>query len=204
MPRLGQKPRHSNKRRGRQGGLARLPRRVSDEAISIYIRNLPASADKQSVHDWCRRTLYNGLGADSHQRNCEDIVDEIWIAKPVTVRSDQANENIDCTTQKLRYAHVRFQHSIFKRLMMAHAKPEEYDGISKPEVSTIRANADTHLATNTEADKSHYQIQKWKSKATRHVERNLVQANVEPKGIAQIVDSKKESVPSSQAVDSIA
>ena len=148
--------------------------------------------------------MYNGLGADSHQRNCEDIVDEIWIAKPVTVRSDQANENIDCTTQKLRYAHVRFQHSIFKRLMMAHAKPEEYDGISKPEVSTIRVNADTHLATNTEADKSHYQIQKWKSKATRHVERNLVQANVEPKGIAQIVDSKKKSVSSSQAVDSIA
>lgn len=142
-------PRHSNDRKGYERRLPRLPRRVSDEATSIYIRNLPASADKQSLHDWCQRTLCKGLDADDRQKDGEGIIDDIWIAKPVAIRSDPTDGNIDGKTQKLRYAHVRFQHRMFKRLMMAHAKPEEYDGISKPEVSSSHGNVETHPATNS-------------------------------------------------------
>ena len=144
MPRIAQKSRHNNKRKHRQRDFARSPPKVSDEAISIYIKNLPASADKQSIHNWCRRTLYNGLGADDQHGDREEIIDDIWIAKPVAVRSGQTDENVDGTTQKLRYAHVRFQHVIFKRLMVAHAKPAEYDGISKPEVSPEHADTAAH------------------------------------------------------------
>jgi hypothetical protein len=149
MPRFNHRSRHSNNRQGFERGLPRSPRRVSDEATSIYVRNLPASADKQSLHDWCQRTLCKGLGTDGHQRDCEGIIDDIWIAKPVAIRSDAKDENVNVKTQKLRYAHVRFQHGIFKRLMMAHAKPEEYDGVSKPEVSSSHDDTDTYPITNS-------------------------------------------------------
>lgn len=142
MPRSSQRPRQGNNRKGYQRKLFKLSRGVTDEATSIYIRNLPASADKQSLHDWCRHTLCRGLHADGDHNDDEGIIDDIWIARPVTITSDPAGD-ADSKTQKLRYAHVRFQHKIFKRLMMAHAKPEEYDGVSKPEVSSSYGDANT-------------------------------------------------------------
>lgn len=149
MPRFSQRTRWSNDRKPYERWLPSLPGRLSDEATSIYIRNLPASANKQSLHDWCQRTLCKGLDADDHQKDGEGIIDDIWIAKPVAIRCDPADENVDGKTQQFRYAHVRFQHRIFKRLMMAHAKPEEYDGVSKPEVSSSRGDAETYPGTNS-------------------------------------------------------
>lgn len=149
MPRFSQRVRHHNDQKPYERRLSKLPRRVSDEATSIYIRNLPVSANKQSLHDWCQRTVCKDLDADDHQKYGEGIIDDIWIAKPVAIRCDPTDENVDGKTQQLRYAHVRFQHQIFKGLMMAHAKPQEYDGVSKPEVSSSHGNAETFSATNS-------------------------------------------------------
>lgn len=149
MPRFSERPRHRNDRKGYGRRLPGIPRRASDEATSIYIRNLPASADKQSLHDWCQRTLCKGFDTDDQQRDGEDIIDDIWIAKPVAIRSVPADENVDGKTQRLRYAHVRFQHRILKRLMMAHANPREYDGVSKPEVSCSHRDAGTYSMTDS-------------------------------------------------------
>lgn len=138
MPRFSKNPRNNRNRNRFETRYARLSRRLPDEATSIYVRNLPASADKQSLHDWCQRTVCKDLDVDGNQRDCERIIKDIWIAKPVAIKSDPG---IDGKTQKLRYAHVRFQHGYFKRLMMARAKPEEFDGVSKPEVSSSHGDA---------------------------------------------------------------
>lgn len=138
MPRFCKKPRNNRNRNRFETGHARFSRRLTDEATSIYVRNLPASADKQSLHDWCQRTLCKDLDVDGHQRECEGMIKDIWIAKPVAIKS---NLGVDGKMQKLRYAHVRFQHGYFKRLMMARARPEEFDGVSKPEVSGSHGDA---------------------------------------------------------------
>ena len=140
MPRFTKKPRNNRNRKRFETNKPRSQRKFpdDDEVTSIYVRNLPASADKQSLHDWCQRTISTNLNVDGHQRDCEGIIEDIWIAKPVTIKSDL---DIDGKTQKFRYAHVRFKHGIFKRLMMAFHKPEEFDGVSKPEVRSSYAHA---------------------------------------------------------------
>lgn len=133
MPRFTKRPRDKRNRKGPETKQSRLQRKFPDEVTSIYVKNLPESANEQSLHDWCQRTVYRYLDIDGHQRDCGGIIEDIWIAKPVAIKSDPG---IDGKSQKLRYAHIRFQHGYFRRLMVKHARPEEFDGVSKPEVSS--------------------------------------------------------------------
>ncbi|KAM0703988.1 hypothetical protein Q7P35_002289 [Cladosporium inversicolor] len=174
MPRFTKKPRNNRNRKKFETNKPGLQRKLPDEVTSIYVRNLPASADKQSLHDWCQRTISTNLHVDGHQRDCEGIIEDIWIAKPVAIKSDLG---IDGKTQKFRYAHVRFKHGVFKRLMMEFHKPEEFDGVSKPE------------------------IQKWKPKAARHNETNPGHSDGDLGEKATITSSKEGSISSPEALE---
>lgn len=197
MPRFTKKARNGRNRKRFETNKPRLQQKLPDEYTSIYVRNLPASADKQSLHDWCQRTISTNLHVDGHQRDCEGIIEDIWIAKPVAIKSDLG---IDGKPQKFRYAHVRFKHGVFKRLMMTFHKPEEFDGVSKPEVSSSHAHAKIY-GTNC-ADLIHCQIHKWKPKAARHNETKTGHGDRNLKEKATITSSKEESISSPEAVES--
>lgn len=197
MPRFTKKPHNNRNRKRFETNKPRLYQEFSDEVTSIYVRNLPASADKQSLHDWCQRTVYRYLDIDGHQRDCGGIIKDIWIAKPVSIKSDTG---IDGKPQKLRYAHIRFQHGYFRRLMVKHARPEELDGVSKPEVSSSHFHAKIH-GTKC-ADLIHCQIQKWKPKAARHNETKSGHGDGDLGEKATITSSKEASISSPEAVES--
>lgn len=87
------------------------------------------------MYDWCHRTICEGLKLDQQDMECSGFIGDIWIGKPVIGRKLASDGSGRAAPQRLRYAHVRFQHEIFKTLMMTHAKSERFDGSSRPVVS---------------------------------------------------------------------
>lgn len=130
-------PRSRNTRIRKQPYRRRVssPLGPSIEATSIHVRDLPASANEQSLYQWCQRTVCKGLKIDQFGLEKLDFISDIWIGKPVLNRNMGSDGLADPAPSKLRYAHVRFQHKIFRTLMLEHAQPEDFDGSSRPLVS---------------------------------------------------------------------